>query len=86
VGKLAYKTKGFFQMEQRIFEFLAEEMVGYITFAMYADFGRIAACNNYILHGEGSDENIVRQTKVNKGYSWSAEESLELIEMKKWKC
>ncbi|HAK43044.1 MAG TPA: hypothetical protein DCM59_10540 [Clostridium sp.] len=58
---------------------------GYIIFAMDVDFGRIAACNNYILHGEGSDENIVRQTKVNKGHSWSAEESLELIDMKKWK-
>lgn len=38
-------------MKQRILEFLAEEMVGYITFAMDVDFGRIASCNNYILHG-----------------------------------
>ena len=72
-------------MKQRILEFLAEEMVGYIIFAMDVDFGRIAAVNNYILHEEGSDENIVRQTKVNKGYSWLLEESLELIDMKKWK-
>jgi len=72
-------------MKQRILEFLAEEMVGYITFATDVDFRRITAVNNYILHGEGSDENIVRQTKVNKGYSWSAEESLELRDMKKWK-
>lgn len=58
-------------MKQRILEFLAEE-TGYITFAMDVDLGRIAAINNYILHEEGSDENIARQTKVNKGYSWSS--------------
>jgi len=52
---------------------------------MDVDFRRITAVNSYILHEEGSDENIVRQTKVNKGYSWSAKESLELIDMKKWK-
>lgn len=69
-------------MKQRILEFLVEEM-GYMTFAINVDFGRIATINNYILHGEGSDENIVRQIKVNKGYLWLAKESLELIDMKK---
>ncbi len=79
LGGSTYGTKEFFQIKHRILEFLVEEM-GYRTFAIDVDFGRTALINNYILNGEGNAENIVRQTKINGGYSWSTKESLELIE------
>lgn len=79
LGGATYGTKEFFQIKHRMLEFLVEEM-GYRTFAMDVDFGRTELINNYILNGEGNAENIVRQTKINGGYSWSTVESLELIE------
>ena len=79
LGGSTYGTKEFFQIKHRMLEFLVEEM-GYRTFAIDVDFGRTALINNYILNGEGNAENIVKQTKINGGYSWSAKESLELIE------
>lgn len=85
LGGSTYGTKEFFQMKQRILEFLVEEM-GYRTFAIDVDFGRTEVINNYILNGEGDVEDIVRQTKINNNFlSWSTEESVELIEwMKKY--
>ncbi len=79
LGGTTYGTKELLQIKHRMLEFLVEEM-GYKTFAMDVDFVRTELINNYILNGEGNAENIVRQTKINGGYSWSTMESLELIE------
>jgi erythromycin esterase len=74
LGEATHGTHEFFQMKQRMLEFLVEEM-GFNTFAMEVNWPEANLINDYIHTGKGDPVELL------KGLSglWDAQEVLEMI-------
>lgn len=59
MGEATHGTKEFFQMKDRMFEFLVEKM-GYRLFAMEANFDGAQVVNDYIINGTGNANDAVK--------------------------
>ncbi|TAH62797.1 MAG: erythromycin esterase family protein [Gottschalkiaceae bacterium] len=75
MGEATHGTKEFFEMKHRMFEFLVEEM-DYKAFAIEAEFGCHKIINDYILHGEGDIEKVIKSMKF---WTWSTQEVADMI-------
>ena len=76
MGEATHGTKEFFQMKDRMFEFLVEKM-GYRLFAIEGEFGSAQDVNNYILNGIGNANDAVKSMGF---WTWSTEEVVNMIE------
>ncbi|MEG2289703.1 MAG: erythromycin esterase family protein [Clostridium sp.] len=78
MGGSTYGTSEFFKVKHRMFQFLVEEM-GYRVFAIDGEYGQAKTINDYIVNGTGTAEEVIKVMKIAVLFSWSAEESLALV-------
>ncbi len=77
LGEATHGSHECFQMKQRIVEYLAKNL-GFTIVAVEADMPQAAAINNYVLHGIGKPDELLRDPYF---WNWNTEEMLDLV---KW--
>jgi len=76
LGEATHGTREFFQIKQRLLEFLVKEK-GFTVFAIEANWPESLAVDRYIKTGEGSAKTALAGLYF---WGWNTEEVLELIE------
>jgi len=77
LGEATHGSHECFQMKQRIVEDLAKNF-GFTIVAVEADMVQAAAINNYVLHGIGNPDELLRSPYF---WNWNTDEMLDLV---KW--
>ena len=77
MGEATHGTKEFFQMKDRMFEFLVEKM-GYRLFGIEANFDSTQVVNDYIINGTGNANDSV------KSLGLLVYETEEVVNMVEW--
>ncbi len=77
LGEATHGTKEFFQLKHRIFQYLVENH-GYRIFAFESDMGESWYVNQYILHGIGDLDDIMRNKML--FWTWRTKEVKELLQ------
>ncbi|GLF96194.1 erythromycin esterase family protein [Streptomyces yaizuensis] len=78
VGEAAHGSGDFFRSKQRIFEHLVERK-GFTTFALEANWSAGVRLNDYVLHGRGDVQRIMREEFQNSYALWNNREYLDLL-------
>ena len=77
LGEATHGTREFFQMKHRIFKYLVEKH-NFKIFGFEADMGESYYLNRYVIHGEGSLNNLMN-TKMHF-WTWKTQEVRDLLE------
>jgi len=77
LGEATHGTREFFQMKQRLVEFLARDL-GFTVFAMEASWPDAQRLNAYVLDGEGDPDSLLRDLGF---WIWDTDEVLAML---KW--
>ncbi|MER5555222.1 erythromycin esterase family protein [Streptomyces sp. NPDC002793] len=80
LGEATHGSRQFFTMKQRVFRYLVEEK-GFTTFALEAPWSTGLVLNDYVLHGNGDPEQIMRKEFQSSYRIWNTREYLDLL---KW--
>ncbi|MFJ8858143.1 erythromycin esterase family protein [Streptomyces sp. NPDC102451] len=80
LGEATHSSRQFFTMKHRVFRYLVEEK-GFTTFALEAPWSTGLVLNEYVLHGKGVPEEIMREEFQSSYRIWNNREYLALL---KW--
>ncbi|MFI1396556.1 erythromycin esterase family protein [Streptomyces sp. NPDC020681] len=78
VGEATHSSREFFRIKHRVFQDLVERK-GFTTFALEANWSTGLRLNDYVLHGKGEPERIMREEFQNSYLIWNTREYLDLI-------
>ncbi|MFC7306877.1 erythromycin esterase family protein [Streptomyces monticola] len=79
LGEATHNSGEFFRMKHRVFKHLVEKK-GFTTFALEANWSAGLRLNDYVLHGRGDLDRIMREEFQNAYLMWNVREYRELIE------
>ncbi|MFE9724012.1 erythromycin esterase family protein [Streptomyces sp. NPDC005794] len=80
LGEATHSSRQFFTMKQRVFQYLVEEK-GFTTFALEAPWSTGLVLNEYVVHGKGDPEKLMRKEFQSSYRIWNTREYLGLL---KW--
>ncbi|MGW2331126.1 erythromycin esterase family protein [Streptomyces sp. NPDC001700] len=78
LGEATHSSRQFFTMKQRVLRYLVEEK-GFTTFALEAPWSTGLVLNEYVLHGKGDPEKIMRKEFQSSYRIWNTREYLDLL-------
>ncbi|HET6859546.1 MAG TPA: erythromycin esterase family protein [Streptomyces sp.] len=78
LGEATHGSRQFFTMKHRVFRHLVEEK-GFTTFALEAPWSTGLVLNDYVLHGKGDPEQIMRKEFQSSYRIWNTREYLDLL-------
>ncbi|MFE6937126.1 erythromycin esterase family protein [Streptomyces sp. NPDC057699] len=80
LGEATHSSRQFFTMKHRVFRYLVEKK-GFTTFALEAPWSTGLVLNEYVVHGKGDPEEIMREEFQSSYRIWNNREYLALL---KW--
>ncbi|WP_395570379.1 erythromycin esterase family protein [Streptomyces sp. BK79] len=78
LGEATHSSRQFFTMKHRVFRYLVEEK-GFTTFALEAPWSTGLVLNEYVLHGKGDPQEIMREEFQSSYRIWNTREYLDLL-------
>ncbi|MFB7462485.1 erythromycin esterase family protein [Streptomyces sp. NPDC056224] len=78
LGEATHSSHEFLAMKHRVFRYLVEEK-GFRTFALEGSWSTGLRLNDYVLHGEGDPERIMREEFQSSYVFWNSAEYLNLL-------
>ncbi|MEU1216835.1 erythromycin esterase family protein [Streptomyces sp. NPDC005791] len=79
LGEATHSSRQFFTMKHRVFQYLVEEE-GFTTFALEAPWSTGLVLNEYVVHGKGDPEKIMRREFQSSYRIWNNREYLGLLQ------